>query len=31
MVKIMELQPLIETFNNQQYCAAPDEEENHKM
>lgn len=31
MIKIMELQPLIETFNNQQhYCAEP-EEENNKM
>lgn len=30
MIKIMELQPLIETFNNQQYCAGP-EEENNKM
>jgi hypothetical protein len=26
MIKIMELQPLIETFNNQQYCVGAQEE-----
>lgn len=31
MIKIMELQPLIETFNNQQYFVAPEEEPNNKM
>ena len=31
MIKIMELQPLIETFNNQQYYVAPEEEDNNKM
>jgi hypothetical protein len=31
MIKIMELQPLIETFNNQHYCAGQEEEEEHEQ